>query len=323
MEIGLCNLFEFWVLLFEIYSSMIFTYLASIFLTQLLNPALVDFEHTVALKQSLQQRGVYAEAPVRVNQANIGPILTSRSAVVIDAASRKVLWSKNLHKRYPIASISKLMTVLVFLDTDPDLTSTYTMLPADMTVGGHLYIDAGETVYERDLIYSALIASDNNAANALVRASGLSREEFISRMNKKAVEIGMLNSHFIEPTGLEYANISSAQDIALLLEEALNNEVIADAVSREQFTFTAVNGPTHTVGTTNILLDSYLDVIGGKTGFNNEAQYNLVIAVNGEEGQRLLVGVLGSETINSRYQEAKILADWALTNYTWRVENPK
>ena len=296
---------------------MLFTFLASVFLTGLLNPAIADFENSVALKQSLQQRGVVAEAPVRINQANIGPILSSRSAVVIDADSRKVLWSKNLHKRYPIASISKLMTVLVFLDTNPDLTSTYTMLPEDMTVGGSVYIDKGETVYVRDLIYSSLIASDNNAANALVRASNIPREDFIARMNDKALEIGMLNSHFIEPTGLEYANISSAQDVALLLEEALRNEVIADAVSRENFTFSAVDGPSHTLSSTNKLLNSYLNVVGGKTGFNNEAQYNLVIAVDGEQEQRLLVGVLGSTTLNGRYQEAKILADWALTNYRW------
>lgn len=296
---------------------MIFTFLSSVFLTGLLNPAIADFENSVALKQSLQQRGVVAEAPARINQANIGPVLSSRSAVVIDAASRKVLWSKNLHSRYPIASISKLMAVLVFLDTNPDLTSTYTMQPDDMTVGGRIYIDKGETVYLRDMVYSSIIASDNNAANALVRASGLSREAFVEKMNEKALTIGMLNSHFIEPTGLEYANISSAQDVALLLEEALRNEVIADAALREHFTFSAVDGPTHTVSSTNALLGSYLNVVGGKTGFNNEAQYNLVIAVDGEQEQRLLVGVLGSKTLNSRYQEAKILADWALTNHTW------
>lgn len=302
---------------------MFFTLFISALLAQAMNPSIADFSDQASLSQALLRNQITVEAPTRLHPDNLGPIVTSRSAVVIDKDSRKILWGKDIHKRYPIASLSKLMTVLVFLDTQPDLTDTITLQETDMTVGGRIHIAEGETVTYRNLLHSALIASDNNAAQAVVRASGLPRDEFIRRMNQKAQDLGMLNSRFVEPTGLEYSNISSAQDITLLLEEALKNQFIASIVAKKEYSFVSVSGVAHDLINTNELLGSYLTVIGGKTGFNNEALYNLVVAIENEEGHVVLVGVLGSEDINARFQDAKVVADWAFNNYEWREKTEK
>ncbi len=298
---------------------MFFTIIAGIIAAQILNPFVVGFEYLVSLESALNRRpAVETEAPVRINKSSLGPVVTSRASIVIDKDSREVLWEDGRYKSFPIASISKLMTALVFLGTQPDLTDTFTLSKEDMTVGGSVYIAEGETVVLRDLLYSALIASDNNAAQGLMRASGLSRDEFIKRMNDRAKSIGMLHTNFQEVTGLGFTNVSSVQDVALLLEEALRHPIILDAVSRKQYAFTSVSKRSHLLYNTNKLLGSYLDVIGGKTGFNNEARYNLAVAVRGDGGQTLLVVVLGSKSIDSRFQDAKVLVDWVSRSYQWR-----
>ena len=296
---------------------MFFTIIAGVMIAQILNPFVVGFEYMVSLESALIRRPAVSEPPARVNKSSMGPVLTGRASIVIDRGSRRVLWADGQYLSFPIASISKLMTALVFLETKPDLSEYYTLSSEDMTKGGSVYVKQGDAVRVRDMLYSALIASDNNSAQGLIGASGLSKEEFINRMNVRASEIGMLHSSFQEVTGLSFTNVSSVQDVALLLDEALRNPVINDAVSRKSYEFTSQSGNNYKLYNTNKLLGSYLDVIGGKTGFNNEARYNLAVAIRGEDEQELLVVVLGSKSIDSRFRDAKILADWAFRNYSW------
>jgi len=296
---------------------MLFTLISSLIITQLFNPLFANFERTIELKQALQGNQQNIQAPIRLNEENLGPKLTSRAAVVIDQDSREILYGQNIHDPLPIASISKLMTALVFLEQNPDLQKNFTLNDADTTGAGVRYIASGETVTLKDLLFTALIASDNNAAQSLVRASKLDYDEFIGRMNQKAQDLGMLNTNFVEPTGLQYANISSAQDVALLLSAALDNELISDIISHRSYSFVSVSGQEHKLSSTNKLLNSYLDVIGGKTGFNDEAKFNLVAAVAGEQDQVLLIVSLGSASSDARFDDVKVMAAWTFRNYLW------
>lgn len=255
--------------------------------------------------------------PVIVDKHNLGPILTAKASIVIDGASGALLWGNEINDRHPIASISKLMAVMVYLDQNPDLSRVITMTKEDETSGGRQYLGRGEKVLARDLVYSALVTSDNNATEALARVSGLDRSKFIDEMNIKAQVLGMSKSSFVEPTGLEFTNVASPRDVVVMLEEALSYELIASAVKQKTYTFTSVSGKEHKVYNTNKLLGGFINIIGGKTGFNGESLYNLVIAVKGDEGQIIYVVVLGSATVNDRFEDAKVLADWVLSNYKW------
>jgi len=300
---------------------MLFTLLLSFILSGILQPHIVDWQERKALEQALSNLDMIATeaslAPQRLDYHNLGPQISARGAVVLDRDSGQVLWSQGLDVRFPVASISKLMTALVWLALEPDLDVVVTMRESDETLGGTQYLTRGERLYLRDLLYSSLVASDNNATQALVRVSGLSRQEFVERMNVQAQELGMLNSNFVEPTGLKFANIASPRDVARLLQRALANDLIRDALSRRVYSFTALSGQSHRVFNTNKLLSSYLSVVGGKTGFNNESRYNLAVAVTGSKNQQLLIVVLGSASREIRFQEAKVLAQWTLDNYEW------
>ena len=296
---------------------MLFTLLSSLIITQLFNPLFVNFERAIELKQALQGNQQNIQAPIRLNEENLGPRLTSRAAVAIDRDSREILYGRNIHAPVPIASISKLMTALVFLEQNPDLQEHFTLNGTDSAGAGVRYIASGETVTLKDLLFASLIASDNNAAQSLVRASKMDYDEFIGRMNQKAQELGMLNTNFVEPTGLQYANISSAQDVALLLSSALEHELIGDIIGRKSYGFVSVSGEEHKLRSTNKLLNSYLDVIGGKTGFNDEAKFNLAAAVAGEQDQVLLIVSLGSTSPDARFSDVKALAAWSFRNFIW------
>jgi D-alanyl-D-alanine carboxypeptidase len=173
----------------------------------------------------------------------------------------------------------------------------------------------------KDLFNAMLVASSNNSAVALARSTGFSQEEFASLMNNKALELGMNDSSFVEPTGLDPQNVSTAADIIKLAEAALDRPEITDATSQSEYTFSVLNTDrTYTLENTDRLLNSYLDIKSGKTGYLDEAGYCLVSNVRGSGGQEVLVAVLGSESEESRFQEVKALAQWSYDNYIWPNE---
>ena len=284
----------------------------------LVAPSLGDLDLRYRIEDNIiSRRTSTLSYPVRVNRENIGPVISARAAIAVDKASKKVLWKKNANSRFPIASISKLIAALVFLDTDPDLNKIFTLKKEDLAGGGVVKLKEGDSVILKDLLYAALIASDNNAANALVRASRMDKSQFVQKMNEKAKSFGMLNSRFVEPTGLNYANISTALDLVILLEEALNNPVIAPILKTKSYQLKTLNGNVYNLRNTNKLLWSYIDVVGGKTGFINESKYNLAVAVKTDEGHTVYIVVLGSKSIDDRFTDVKAVYDWVISNYRW------
>lgn len=273
------------------------------------------------LNTKLIQSVYYQDAPYRSNSTSLGIKITAVSAMVMDKKTNLVLWQKNAEEVRSIASITKLMTALVFLDHNPGWDSEVTILDSDYREGGRIRVFSGEKILVKDLFNAMLVASSNNSAVALARSTGFSQEEFASLMNNKALDLGMNDSSFVEPTGLDPQNISTAADIIKLAEAALDRPEITDATSQSEYTFSVLNTDrTYTLENTDRLLNSYLDIKSGKTGYLDEAGYCLVSNVRGSGGQEVLVAVLGSESEESRFQEVKALAQWSYDNYIWPNE---
>jgi D-alanyl-D-alanine carboxypeptidase len=246
-------------------------------------------------------------------------IVVADKAAVLSEDGRFLFFNKNADVQQPIASITKLMTALVFLETQPDLNSSYQITSADNIVGGKLNLFLGDNVNLKDILFTSLVASDNGATIALVHASKLSEEEFIKKMNDKAKLLNLHNTSFADPIGLSDKNISTAREVALLAKEALKNSEISDAVNRKEYKFQTIEGREKIIESTDYLLfdsakNSFLPV-GGKTGYTDRAGYCFVGRFKGPGGEDLIAAVLNSPGKNERFKESKNLIGWVLDNY--------
>lgn len=237
--------------------------------------------------------------------------LDSASAMVINVANDEVLYSKNEETNRSIASLTKLMTALVFLDFNLDWNTPYTISDDYSylkTVGSKLYVRAGEIVTLKNLFYSMLVGSANNAALALADSTGLTQEEFVNRMNQKADYLGMTNTFFVDPSGLGVDNQSTTVDVVKLSKQAFRFMSILQATLAKQYTFTTINTlETHTIKNTNPLVNSDLHLTGAKTGYLDEAGYCLVVKAKNNQGQEVIAVVLGNPSWQDRFDEAEYL----------------
>jgi serine-type D-Ala-D-Ala endopeptidase (penicillin-binding protein 7) len=255
--------------------------------------------------------------PHKIDNKSLGVKIAAVSAATMDKNTGLILWQKNADQIRSIASITKLMTALVFLDNNPGWDIEVTLEEQDEINGGTNRILRGEIVKVKDIFYTALIASDNNATRALVRSTGLEEEDFVDQMNAKAKELELSNTNFVGPTGLKDDNKSTALDILVLAKTAFANQDINNAVSEAVYNFKAISGQHHKIISTNKLFSSFLDIKAGKTGFINASGYSLVAEVGGGSGQSIISVVLGSATHDDRFQDLKILSSWVLNNFTW------
>ncbi|MDO8581354.1 MAG: serine hydrolase [bacterium] len=256
----------------------------------------------------------------RVNNDIPFPEITARSATVVDAITGALLGEKNKDAVAPIASVTKLMTALVFLDSKPIWQKEITMGSRDNRPGGTLFVRSGERLTVYDVFMTMLVGSANNAAIALTRAAGFSLEEFVQRMNDRAETMGLFSTHFVEPTGLDAGNVSTAFDLVRLGWQAFQLPQIREALTTREHIFTTVNTKIrHRVKTTDDLLFSHTDdytLVAAKTGFTYEAGYTfLVEATKGEK--RVIVAVLGASTEEDRFRDADALIRWAFQKYEW------
>lgn len=258
----------------------------------------------------------------RAGSRTVGMETTADVAVAIDMRSGKTLFEKKADAPMPLASFTKLMTALVFLDTAPDWDREIKIIDKDIKENPS-YFEPGDEVSIRDIFYAALVSSDNTAATALARSTGIDYEEFISKMNAKASEIGMLHAQFSDVTGLIPTNTATALDVAVMARAAFSREEIRKALTMTTYDV-SVRGKDEkkTVYTTDRLLEGALNrapfkIQGGKTGYIEESGFNFVFEVKGDRLQDLLVVIMGSESVDSRFEEAKNLALWAFENFDW------
>ncbi len=261
--------------------------------------------------------------PVRnAETSGVVPTTSARAIAVRDVASGAILVTKDAYTPYAIASITKLVSALVLLDAHLDWNATSTVPAGDFSDSQLL---PGEVYTNEWLWHAALIGSSNRAIMALVDGSGLTREAFVVRMNEKARVLGMYQSVFTDPTGLEAGNQASAVDVAVLLEKAMQEERIRTTLIIPSYTIERTGRAPAVVWNTDWLLlgwvpHSFVNILGGKTGYIPEAGNNVTVRVEGEGGHMLDVVVLGSSTTESRFTDAKHVAEWVFRGYRWPTQ---
>ena len=226
------------------------------------------------------------------------PDVRAAAAIIFNPANGEVLWEENAQDKRSIASITKVMTAVVFLEDNPDLSKEITIERSDVYAASTTYLRANERITLNNLLHLTLIASDNAAARALARVSHGGTAAFIERMNEKALELGLENMSFADPSGLNPANISSAYDLSRLIAFASTDEQIAPIIApimRTNHYTVSTNRRTITIHSTNHLLrGTGVDVMGGKTGFISKAGYCLATLLRLPQGNQVAVVVLGA-----------------------------
>ncbi|HEX9684352.1 MAG TPA: D-alanyl-D-alanine endopeptidase [Burkholderiales bacterium] len=206
--------------------------------------------------------------------------LKSNSALVLDQAGQRVLYAKNDDSVVPIASITKLMTALVVLDSGQPLDEPIKIQKEDRDrlKGTRSRLSVGMTVARDDLLRLALMSSENRAAAALTRAHPGGTLAFVAAMNAKAAKLGMWHSRFVDGTGLSSGNVANAQDLARLVNAAYNHPLIREYTTDSQYTVRLANG--HKMRFTNsnrLVKNSAWDIGLSKTGYIREAGRCLVL----------------------------------------------
>jgi D-alanyl-D-alanine endopeptidase (penicillin-binding protein 7) len=226
----------------------------------------------------------------------------ARNAIVLDPATGEVLYEKNSSRSVPIASLTKLMTAMVFLEQKPDLAREVEVTPAELAGAGHTQLRRGEHVPLGELLHMSLMSSDNCATRVIAIESGLSPADFVARMNSKAVELGLTGTRFVEFTGLDERNVATASDVARMLHAAANEPLIAEITTTRSYQF-RTERRRHAINNTDRLLYGRYEILGGKTGFILEAGYCFATWVR-TEGRDLIAVVLGAPTNATRFADA-------------------
>lgn len=205
---------------------------------------------------------------------------SASSAILFHPASGAVLFEKDADRRRPIASTTKIMTALTVLAGENDLNRSFTV-PLESTgiEGSSLYLQAGETLTVMELLYGLMLASANDAATALACAVAGSVPAFAEKMNRMGRELGLCDSHFANPHGLDDPDhYSTARDLARLTAAALENDVFKEIVATRRYSIAGVDGGKRYLSNHNKLLSLYPDCIGVKTGFTKKSGRCLVSA---------------------------------------------
>ncbi|MGE5425721.1 MAG: RlpA-like double-psi beta-barrel domain-containing protein [Bacillota bacterium] len=248
--------------------------------------------------------------------------ITSKSAVVYSEKNGVVLYGKQASSTSPLASLTKLVAAQVFLDTNPTLSKIvsysvkdeeYNNLYCKPWESARLRVSDGETLTIQDLLYAALVGSANNAVESLVRVSGLSRPEFIAKMNEKAAGWGATSTRFVEPSGLSPENVSSPFDYAIMTKEIFKNPLLKKISSTLKYSFTTLDKKIkHNLSNTNSgLLSSGYNITGSKTGYLDEAGYCLMTRVESPFGGMIVVN-FGAKSKADNFKDNEKLINYGL-----------
>lgn len=237
------------------------------------------------------------------------PDVRAAAAVIYNPIRGEVLWEKNSDVQRSIASITKVMTAVVFLEAEHDLSQMITVTRTDIRRASTTYLRRNERLSVNDLLHLVLIASDNGAARALARVSRWGADEFVDRMNKKAAALGLGSTVFTDSSGLDAGNLSSAYDLSRLIVYAAGNEQISRIMRMPDHRI-RTNRRQVRVRNTNKLLRLEINVLGGKTGFIRKSGYCLAVLLELPQGEMVAVVVLGARSDAARFLEARRLLGW-------------
>ncbi len=256
------------------------------------------------------EASITASAPVTVN---------AKSAILMDASTGQVLFAENENERLYPASVTKIMPLLLFMEALDEgkisLTDVVTASPTAASKGGsQIWLKEGEQMTVDELLRATAIASANDACTALGEHIAGSEEAFVALMNKRAKELGMENTNFVNCSGLDddtTEHLTTAYDIALMSKELLSHERIK--------TYTTVwmdtlrDGATELTNT-NRLVRFYNGTTGLKTGTTDKAGYCLSASAE-RDGLHLIAVIMGGVTSEERFEGAKAMLNWGFANY--------
>jgi len=243
------------------------------------------------------------------------PNIQARGAVVLDEDGHEI-YARNPDQERPIASISKLAAMLVVMDRGLDLDGLSTITKADIEVargGARSRLLEGMTLSNRDLLHAALMGSDNRAIPTLGRAVKLSPSQLAAAMTAKAAELGLKHTRFHDPTGLSVENVSTPRETIVLLRAVMKNPVLGPVTERVQYEAHPVGRPPITYfNTYRPAIRNNVQVLGGKTGYNDDARYCLVIATK-VDGHVCYMSFLSNEGKLTRFGDVARVADWIVS----------
>ncbi len=250
-----------------------------------------------------------------------GPItLKSKSGIVIDASSKKILFEKNSNEELAPASMTKIMTMLLIME---EIEKGNISLEDQVTISAHaadmggsqIYLEAGKTASVKELLTSIGIGSANDSAVAMAEKIGGTEENFVALMNKRAKELGANNTHFVNAHGLDAeGHYSTAHDMALIAAELVKHESILDITGTYETTITHQNGKSIWLVNTNSLIRFYKGLDGLKTGFTEKAGYCLTGTMERND-MRLITVVMNAEIKEDRNTDTINMMEYAFSQF--------
>lgn len=245
---------------------------------------------------------------------NDEPKINSRSAVVIDRKSKNIIYGKNENVKKAMASTTKIMTAMVVIQNTNLNNIVEISKKAAETGGSRLGLKVGDKITVKDLLYGLLLRSGNDCAVALAEYVAGSVQEFSNLMNQNAQMLGLNNTHFVTPHGLdEEEHYTTAYELAVLTDYALKNEIFAQIVNTKSYTIN-INKSSKTLNNTNELLGNLNGVYGVKTGFTNGAGRCLVTSIK-RGNLDIICVVLGADTKKDRTRDSAKLIEYTFNKY--------
>jgi serine-type D-Ala-D-Ala endopeptidase (penicillin-binding protein 7) len=242
------------------------------------------------------------------------PNVQSPRAVVMDAATGAELFSRNAGDVVGIASTTKIFVAMVVRRRGIDLDGVTTIERVDTDYargGARTRLELRHSFANRDLLRAMLIASDNRAPTALARAVGLDPDALIKAMNSLARELGLANTRFTDPSGLR-GNVSTAREMAIALREAMGDPVLAEIMGAREASVRSIHSKPHLIhyrNTNDVLHSKQYEVLGGKTGYTQDAGYCLVVAAR-VKGRDVIMVFLGERHKRTRFGDFGRVVNW-------------
>jgi D-alanyl-D-alanine endopeptidase (penicillin-binding protein 7) len=235
----------------------------------------------------------------------------ARAALVVDVTTGRTLYAKHADQRMPIASLTKLLTAMVVLDSKRSLLkpSRITNADVDRLKWSRSRLPVGSLLLRRTMLHIALMSSENRAAFALSRDYPGGRAGFVAAMNRKARHLHMIHSHFVDPTGLSPKNVSTARDLAKLARAASGYRQIRSFSTSHGKLVLGGDGPLMYHNTDPLVHRAAWRIALQKTGFTNEAGHCLIVTTQ-VKGHRVVIILLGDPNPQAHFQDAVDLRRW-------------
>lgn len=264
--------------------------------------------------------------PSPVSSVDPEPEVSAEKYIVLDRQTGQIMAAKDAGGVWPIASLTKLVTADVVLQSGVDLSQAQDVRESDDVGGAKLYVSDGTKYRLEDLFYATLTASANNAAYAISRSTGLDTTHFVSQMNAFAQNMNLNHTAFVDPSGIELGNVSTPREIAAVANEVFKLQEVRRFTSTSSRSIESLtDGSVKYLKNTNWMLyyPEYDDIfiMSGKTGYLDESKWNLIVSIRPtltDADRELMIVTFGSVSRADSFKDARALADWAWNNHTWK-----